>query len=141
MVKEQQPIFLVGSPVCTAWCSWQALNESRPECDQGLLRREKVRAAVHLDFVTMLYREQLMNGRYFVHEHPEAATSWSHPTINEILKDERVHRATCHQCQYGACVQYGARKGRPVKKATTFMSNAPEVLAQVSAKCGAHGGS
>ncbi len=27
MIEEQQPVLLVGSPMCTAFCTWQRLNE------------------------------------------------------------------------------------------------------------------
>ena len=26
MVRRDKPLFLVGSPACTAWCTWQRLN-------------------------------------------------------------------------------------------------------------------
>ena len=51
-----------------------ALNESRSK-DVAVMRRAKIRAILHIDFVIELYHDQLADGRYFLHEHPEHATS------------------------------------------------------------------
>ena len=68
LLRQQKPLFLIGSPMCTAWCSWQKLNAQRR--DPAITQRELVRARVHLEFVVSLYREQLEAGRFFLHEHP-----------------------------------------------------------------------
>ena len=52
LLAEQRPLFLTGSPCCTRWCTWQALNDSRKDPD--VARRERVRALVHLEFVAEL---------------------------------------------------------------------------------------
>jgi len=67
-LREQRPMFLIGSPMCTAFSSWQALNAVKR--DAGIVHREWVRAMLHLRFVCELYQEQLDAGRYFLHEHP-----------------------------------------------------------------------
>ena len=91
LVQEQRPLFLVGSPVCAPWCTWQFLNDIK--YDRGdMARRERARALVHLQFMVELYREQLDNGRYFLHEHPEWATSWTLPLMKDLLDDPRVAR-------------------------------------------------
>ena len=69
MVREERPRFLIGSAACTAWCSWQALNDAKRDPD--IVRREKIRSLVHLQFLATLCKEQMDNGSYFVHEHPE----------------------------------------------------------------------
>ena len=99
-VRREKPLFLIGSPVCTPWCTWQRLNDLRR--DPQVVHRERVRSLVHLHFVESLYREQMDNGRYFVHEHPECALSWGTDAVSGILSDERVHRVRADQCQYGA---------------------------------------
>ena len=55
LLRDQKPLVLVGSPMCTAWCTWQRLNALRRDGD--LVRRELARARIHLDFVVSLYRE------------------------------------------------------------------------------------
>ena len=61
------------------------------------LRREAVR---HLRFVIGLYRIQLSNGRHFLHEHPETATSWSDPATLDLLSMPKVSSVVSDQCEY-----------------------------------------
>ena len=61
---------------------------------------------VHLKFLGSLCREQMENGRYFVHGHPGWATSWATSPIGGLLEDERVKRVRADQCMYGAQVQF-----------------------------------
>ena len=83
LLRRQKPLFLIGSPMCTAWCSWQRVNAQKR--DPHVVRREMVRAKVHLIFVTMLYREQVEGGRFLLHEHPEGASLW------------QIGRASCRE--------------------------------------------
>ena len=57
-----------------------------------------------MEFVTRLYREQVLAGRYFLHEHPLCATSWRIECILDVLAMDGVYTVWCDQCQYG---QYG----------------------------------
>ena len=67
-IREERPLLLIGSPMCTAFSTWQRIND-KIRCPITVAA-EKRRAVEHLDFCTQLYREQLRNGRYFLHEHP-----------------------------------------------------------------------
>ncbi len=136
---KQQPLFLIASPVCRAWCSWQALNAVMHGNDM-VLRRERTRSLVHLRFLAELYHEQIKAGRYFVHEHPEWASSWTLPVIQGVLAHATVERVRADQCQYGAHVRHGGLLGAPIKKPTGFMTNSPEVLRQLNRRCRGHGG-
>ena len=60
MVRETKPLF-IGSPMCMAWCAWQGLNSLKR--DPTTVRREIVKARLHLSSVIMLYREQIAEGR------------------------------------------------------------------------------
>ena len=102
-------MFLVTSPECRAWCSWQNLNEQKRE--PGDMMRDRVRARVHLDFVAELCAEQTTNGRYFLHEHPAGASSWQEDSIKAVLAIDGVETTVCDQCQYGQAASDGA----PVK--------------------------
>ena len=57
-------------------------REEVPDDGQRLAARKA--AEVHLAFVAILYRDQLGVGRYFPHEHPRWATSWSAARIAKI---------------------------------------------------------
>ena len=109
-IAEQKPMFLVGSPMCKAFCNWQKLNASKR--DPAVVAREWNKAIVHLEFVCQLYKEQVAGGRFFLHEHPATASSWQERCIAEVLELPRVARAVGDQCQYGQ----RSRRGAPVKK-------------------------
>ena len=104
------------------------------------MRRAMARAIKHIDFVVSVYREQLENGRYFVHEHPANATSWQLKSIEDLMQASEVGRVVGDQCQYGAQVHRGPAKGQPIRKPTGFMSNSSEVLRALSRKCSGRGG-
>ena len=138
LLREQRPLFVIGSPMCTRWCSWQHINDKIR--DPKIVKREKRRALVHLEFMTEIYREQIEGGRFFLHEHPESAGSWAEKCISDLLAIPSVSRVCGDQCQYGQEVQYGAFRGQPVRKATGFMSNAPRVLQRLTRRCAGRDG-
>ena len=82
-------------------------------------------------FVCELYREQLSQGRYFLHEHPQSASSWQLECVQEVWEWPGVDCTVCDQCQYG----HEDGDGNPVKKGTRWMSNSPETLEQLSRRC------
>ena len=136
LTREQEPFIVIGSPECTAFSSWQHLNETMANASQlqSMLKR-KAGAKLHLDFVAPLCREQLEGGRYFLHEHPMYATSWKHCSIADLLELPGVGLVRGDQCQYGAEAIRGPRKGDPTKKPTGFLSNSPLVLKALSKQC------
>ena len=56
--------------------------------------------------------------------------------MESIMKDEGVVKATAGQCQCG-CVD---EHGNPVKKPTSFMTNAPELAKELGDRCSGQGG-
>ena len=129
LIAEQKPLFLIGSPMCTAFCAWQRLNATRR--DPESVRREYNKAMVHLEFVCQLYRDQVSAKRYFLHEHPDSASSWQERCITALLATATVDRCVGDQCCYGQ----NDRRGGAVKKPTGWMSNSPEVLLALSKRC------
>lgn len=130
-VKTDKPMLLIGSPSCTAFCQWQALNAARHGRDNEKMEKLKIEAEAHVAFVCELYRIQLDAGRYFLHEHPAGATSWQLECIRELRQQDSVERVTGDQCQYGQA----DAAGDPIRKATGWMSNSEEVLRALSDKC------
>jgi hypothetical protein len=110
LIKSQKPMLLIGSPMCRAWSTWQALNEARSK-DPDKYRRSKVQAELHMRFVCELYQLQIDAGRYFLHEHPAGASSWSLECVEEVSKQGGVMIVRGDQCQFGA--EYN---NQPVKK-------------------------
>ena len=130
-VIANEPMFLIGSPACTNYCTWQALNAQRHGWPAGELERRKIASDVHLAFVTELYQIQMDGGRYFLHENPESASSWERPPMARLACDPRVERVVGDQCQYGQQSHTGA----PVRKATGWMSNSKEILRTLEKRC------
>ena len=120
--------------MCTAFSTWQRINNLIR--NPIVVAAEKKRAIEHLDFCIMLYREQMKYGRYFLHEHPAYASSWQEPTMKKLMGEAGVETATCDQCLYGSA----SEDGSPVKKPTTFLTNAPELAKELRARCGGREG-
>ena len=136
LVDETKPYCLVGSPGCTPFCAFQHLNAVQYGWSEAEVERRRVAGVVHLDFVCRLYALQVKNGKYFLHEHPDTATSWKEPCIADMMARETVDRVTGDQCQYGQ----GDEAGNPVRKATGWMSNSPCLLEALSRRCTSTGG-
>ena len=87
-LKEEKPLLLVGSPMCTVFSTWQRINDKIR--DKYVVECERRRAVMHLEFCVELYRGQLRNGRYFIHEHPAYATSWQEECMKKMLGENGV---------------------------------------------------
>ena len=139
MIREQRPYTLIGSPMCTAFSTWQRLNAARTR-DPAAMERAKQGAILHLNFVAELYAEQLDGGRYFLHGHPLHASSWEIPSIARIMAMPNVQRVHGDQCQFGAEIQSGADRGSPIKKPSGFMTNSPAIANALNVQCQGQGG-
>ena len=133
LLQRSKPMLLIGSPMCTAFSTWQRLNATR--ANPGARRRAYKEACEHMEFVAQLYHDQISEGRYFVHEHPQFASSWDLECIKRLLRLPGVGKTRGDQCQYGAEAPHGPLKGCPVMKPTGFMSNSPMILEALSKRC------
>ena len=98
MVVEQKPKWLIGSPPCTPWCSLnQHLNY--PKMDPARVQQLMAQARNHLKFICRLYRLQLDDGLFILHEQPLTAKSWDEPCVVQLLNLHHVLTVTGHQCQ------------------------------------------
>ena len=88
---------VIGSPSCTAFCSWQALNAAKEGRDEAKVAALKAEAEAHMLFITEIYQMQLDAGRYFLHEHPAGATSWQLECVKRILSHGGVDRVNGDQ--------------------------------------------
>jgi len=98
-VRTEEPMLLTGSPSCTAFCTWQALNAAKQGRDEEKIAAARAEAEAHLLFVTELYQLQIDAKRYFLHEHPAGASSWQLVCVKRLLSDDRVERVNGDQCQ------------------------------------------
>ena len=91
-VEEEKPYCLIGSPSCTAYCSYQALDAARHQWSDEEIRRIHAAANVHLNFVCELYKIQFKNGKYFLHENFGSATSRKLLYIQDLFAHDNVER-------------------------------------------------
>jgi hypothetical protein len=89
-VRTEEPMLLVGSPSCTEFCTWQALNAAKHGRDEVKIEAARLGAEARLLFGTELYRMQLDANRYFLHEHPSGATYWQLACIKALLAHDQV---------------------------------------------------
>jgi hypothetical protein len=75
-------------------------------------------AKAHLHFVIYLYHIQLAEGRHFLHEHPQGATSWKDPRMLRLLKHPKVGTTVADQCMYGLTTKDANGKEVKAKKPT-----------------------
>ena len=64
-IKKEQPLLLIGSPTCTAFSSWQHINNVKR--DAKIFAEEQARGLRHLSFCCDLYAYQVSKGRSFLH--------------------------------------------------------------------------
>jgi hypothetical protein len=122
MRRRQKPYMRIGSPGCTAFTTFQALNESKGS-DPESYDRARRRAVKHVKFMVEMYREHMDDGHHFLHKHPALATSWQLECMEELMSSPTVHLAKGDQCQYGAGAQRGSAKGSPILKPSGFLTN------------------
>ena len=74
ILRSSKPFLFIGSPMCTAFSTWQRLTYVKSN-DKPAMQRAFKDASAHIEFVPELYREQMAGQRYFLHEHPRDASS------------------------------------------------------------------
>ena len=134
-IDETRPKLIIGSPMCTMFSPLQRMTEWTLEKQRRWKEDRR-----HLQFVAQVYRAQAVQGRWFLHEHPATASSWSLKEITDVLDLKDVEVAQGDQCMYG--LKTWGKSGRDVKaarKSTKFMSNSAEIRRELSKRCdGSH---
>ena len=80
------------------------------------------------------YEFQRRGGRYFAHEHPSTATSWSSPFVLEMLLREDVELVEVNMCNFGMTSSDAEGEGL-VRRRTNILTNLPEVAKRVARRC------
>ena len=132
LITECKPFMLVGSPPCTAFSQIQGLNNYKRDPD--VVKRELAAACAHITFCFEMYEIQRKAGRFFMHEHPSSASSWSRPEVLRMLLRDDVELVEVDMCDFGmtATDEFGEAL---VRKRTKILTNAPEVARRVARKC------
>ena len=91
---------------------------------------------LHLEFMAGIYREQLRNGRHFLHEHPATAFSWREDAIAKLRSSTGVYEVVCDQCQFGLTTK-GTVPGErlPAMKPTRFISSSKHMVGMLDRRC------
>ena len=135
IVKERKPMWLIGSPPCTAFSLLnEGLNYKKMDPVRVAAMRKEGRK--HLHFMISLYRIQLEEGRHFLHEHPASASSWRDKELLNLLKHGRVNVVTMDQCEYGLLTPGPNGVMTPAKKPTKWASTSVPMLRRLSKRCG-----
>ena len=134
LYEELKPDWVVGSPPCTDFSSWNiGINHKR--MDPAEVERRLAEARCHLRFVVMLYKKQLARGKHFLHEHPAGARSWQEPYMVELLQHDDVKSVISHQCEYGLTSPDKSGTLQPVLKPTRWMSSSQHMINRLSRRC------
>ena len=112
MVLNKEALLVIGSPMCKAFSQLQNWNWNRmkPETKDKMIKEGRE----HLKFCMLLYRIQVDNGMYFLHEHPWGARSWDTEYVIEMLGIPGVEVVKGDMCAFGMQQrdQQGAAWGR-----------------------------
>ena len=138
MIIEGKPMFVIGSPPCTAFSTMQ--NLSRGKRDPKIVERELEEGKEHIRFCIEIYILQIEGRRCFVHEHPSGATSWNMKEMIGLMMSQGVGVATVDMCEFGLTAKGKDGRRGPVQKCTRIISNSHEVLKRVDKKCPNRGG-
>ena len=87
---QDRPRLLIGSPMCGPYSTMTNINYSKMTEEE-----KQVKIAYgsrHLEFCMKLYEVKRREGRYFLHGHPDAASSWQEECVQRMLKRHGVTR-------------------------------------------------
>ena len=70
-LKQEKPSLLIGSPMCTEAPAERVLR--------------------HMEFMCQLYRVQIEQGGYILHEDPASGHSWTSKCVNDLLNKPHGH--------------------------------------------------
>ena len=98
-VLTDKPLVLIGNPMCTAFSAMNHINYAKMSPEE--VERRLAYARKHLDFCIKLYEMQWKAGRYFLHEHPDSASSWYEKSVQRLAARQGVMRVVGDQCRYG----------------------------------------
>ena len=100
LVEDLKPDWILGAPPCTFFSTWNyGMNYNK--MDGETVRAKLAEGRQHLKFVCRLYKRQIKKGKFFLHEHPASALSWSEDSIKQLSNLSSTHTVTADQCQYG----------------------------------------
>ena len=139
-IIRDEPLLVIGSPPCTMFSRLQELNKYMYRNSDVWLQKFQLgmeQAKRYVRFCTQVYEHQRKHGRYFLHEHPWLATSWSMDVIERLLSHDDVQRVQTHMCQFGMTSRTGGVGSElgPVLKPTGFLTNCLGIARELARTC------
>eukprot|EP00971_Amphidinium_carterae_P069137 1368359-Amphidinium_carterae.1 len=133
LVKDQTPVLLLGCPPCG---SFSRLNENLnfPKMPVGQVDLVKADGMRHLSTCCELYKLHAANGRYFLHEHPSTASSWTVDCIKEIERLPGTMKVSSCMCAFDMWMEDNQGAGL-VHGATTYLTNSPYIAKKLERRC------
>ena len=99
-LKEEDPWMVVGSPPCTAFSVLNTgFNKYRSAPEKSAKR--ELEGKILPWFALDIYAWQVRRGRYFMHEHPGAASSWRLPEVRRVWSMDSVSSTVNDACMFG----------------------------------------
>ena len=132
-LRAEDPWVVIGSPPCTAFSIINGLNKFRVAAETR--ERKLIEGKVLLNFALDVYTWQHRRGRYFVHEHPQSASSWSLPEVRAVQCLDGVTSVVNDACVFGMTATDRDGTKKQVKKPTRWLSNAPALLRHLTGRC------
>jgi len=81
-----------------------------------------------------MYKLQVEQGRYFLHEHPLGAWSWKLPEVINLMQLPGIERVRGDMCQHGMTIE--DKQGvAPACKPTGWLSNSNIILQELNKLC------
>ena len=135
-----EPLLVIGSPPCTMFSRFQELNKHMYRDNDVWMEKFQLgmeQAKRYVRFCTQVYEHQRKHGRFFLHEHPWLATSWTLDVIERLVAHDDVQRVQTHMCQFGMTSRIGGVGSElgPVLKPTGFMTNSPCIARELARLC------
>jgi hypothetical protein len=129
-IKKTKPFLIIGSPECRCFSQLQSFSKDSQAYQKAL--RRSIR---HINFVCDLYRLQLAEERFFLHEHPWGASSWQLLALQKLCRNEKVVTIKSDQCMFGQTVQLPDGTIGICRKATGFCTNSPQLQLALAKTC------
>ncbi|CAK9017766.1 Retrovirus-related Pol polyprotein from transposon TNT 1-94 [Durusdinium trenchii] len=132
LLDRREPVCLIGSPPCGPFSPLQNLSKDKRTPEET--ERIRQEGLTHLRVACKSYLKQMNEGRIFLHEHPNGASSWKEPEMQMLINDPRVIQVEGPMCRWGMKATDQQGEGF-VRKETRYLTNSVAIAAALSGQC------
>ena len=131
-VRDEEPVLLIGSPMCRAFSTLVELAQAGKPSEVELKSLVE-RCVTHLKFCFRMYEMQRNAGRLVLHEHPWDARSRGLSFVKELAEKDGVHKTKGDLCRFQLTTN-------SFEKGSSFMSNSECIIEELGKRCYNKGG-